>query len=63
MPFCVQEFEIYDDKNQKCLKQENNHETIYKAFFQEGLYTSELRLVMKRKLENIPIALFGIDIR
>lgn len=63
MPFCVREFALYDEKH-KCIVQEtDNYKTIYEHHFSEPLFTSELKLVLKQNLKNVPISLFEVNFR
>lgn len=63
MPFCVREFAWYDEKGECISSEIDNHKTIYTHYFDEPLFTSELKLVLKQNLKEIPISLFEVDFR
>lgn len=63
MPFCVREFALYDEEYRCIIKETDNHKTIYEHHFSEPLFTSELKLVLKQNLKNVPISLFEVNFR
>ena len=60
MPFCVQQYCIYDDSGKEVFCMTDNHQTINVINFQNTLYSRYLRLVFKRNNPDIPVALFQI---
>lgn len=63
MPFCVQEFAFYDEENRCIVKETENHKTIYEHLCSKPLSTSKLKLVLKKKLKNVPISMFEVYFR
>jgi hypothetical protein len=62
MPFVVREYEIFDDQG-KCIYQESqNHQTRNEVLFNPPITTSELVIRFQHPSENVPAAVFGIDI-
>jgi hypothetical protein len=62
MPFVVREYEIFDDQG-KCIYQESqNHQTRNEVLFNPPITTSELVIRFRHPSENVPAAVFGIDI-
>jgi hypothetical protein len=62
MPFCVQEYQILDDKEQVIYETKVNHSSRNEIRFEKPLKTSELSVRFSRKLLNVPISLFGFQV-
>lgn len=60
MPFCIREYQIYDDKEHLIHQQQANHQTINNIHFDQPVMTSRLKIACKNPAENIPAALFEI---
>jgi hypothetical protein len=60
MPFCVQNFVIYDGAGRELYRAEGNYQTIRVIGFPEAVLTSELRIVLEHPSADTPAALFEI---
>ncbi len=62
MPFVVREYEVLDDTKQVVYRNKQNHQTRNEIIFEPLIVTSELTFRFHRPSEDIPVAVFGIDI-
>ncbi|HTI07102.1 MAG TPA: FAD-dependent oxidoreductase, partial [Puia sp.] len=60
MPFCVQNFVIYDGAGQVLHREEGNYQTIRIIGFSEPILTRELRVVLEHPSSDTPAAIFEI---
>jgi hypothetical protein len=60
MPFCVQNFVIYDDAGQVLYREEGNYQTIKIIGFSEPVHTRELHVVLEHPSSDTPAAIFEI---
>ncbi|GAC1310795.1 MAG: hypothetical protein NVSMB24_28810 [Mucilaginibacter sp.] len=61
MPFCVNNFVIYDDQCRRILELKDNHHSIYRKKLEEKLETSKL-IIRMDKGKQCTVALFGIKV-
>ena len=62
MPFVVREYEIFDEKGDKIYQEQQNHHTCNEIHFDQEIITSKLVIRFQHPLENVPAAVFGINI-
>jgi hypothetical protein len=62
MPFCVQSYKIIDDQGNTIHETTKNHHSRNEIRFEKGVQTSALTLRFDRKLENVPVSLFGLQV-
>jgi hypothetical protein len=62
IPFCVQDFSIYDDQNNLVFEKQGNYETVIELNLESPLMSSELVIRLSKTHENIPVSLFSIQI-
>ncbi len=62
IPFCVQDFSIYDDQNRLVYEKAGNYETVIELNLQTPLLTNELVIRLSKTHEHIPVSLFSIQI-
>ena len=62
MPFVVQEYQVFDEKNQMIYERKSNYTTRNEIFFASPIETSELTIRFVRPSEKVPVAVFGIYI-
>lgn len=60
IPFCVKSFLIKDDSGKVIHSEENNHQSIRRINFSEPIRTRNLSIELEKKLDNVPVSLFGI---
>ncbi|HEU0226449.1 MAG TPA: FAD-binding dehydrogenase, partial [Arachidicoccus soli] len=60
MPFCIQEFELYDDKNELIFHKTDNYQSVNTIELIRAVQTTKLILKVKNPSENVPAALFSI---
>jgi len=60
IPFCVKSFLIKDDSGNVIHREENNYQSIQRINFKEPIKTTILRVELEKKLEYVPVSLFGI---
>jgi hypothetical protein len=63
MPFCVSHFAIYDEKDNCLFAAEDNYKTIRHIEFSQPVRTRSIRMELHQHKENIPIALYEVEIR
>lgn len=61
IPFCAKSFKIKDDSGTVVYHQEENHQTIQKVRFQEPINTNRLTFEFERRVESVPLSVFGIS--
>jgi hypothetical protein len=62
IPFCVQDFSIYDDQNRLVFEKAGNYETVIELNLQTPLLTNELVIRLSKTHDHIPVSLFSIQI-
>jgi hypothetical protein len=62
MPFVVRQFEIIDDAGNTVFKEDENHQTRNEITFDPPIKTTTLTFRFHRPSENVPLALFGVQI-
>ena len=62
MPFCVQRYSVYDDRNVLLAEVVHNHQTVNTIRLQEPIGTSFIRIVVERPQLYVPAALLGVII-
>jgi hypothetical protein len=62
MPFCVQSYKIVDDQGNTIHETTDNHHSRNIIRFEKGVQTSALTVRFDRKLENVPVSLFGLQV-
>lgn len=62
MPFVVREYQIFDEMNQLIHQTHQNYQTRNEITFNTPVKTSKLTFRLKHPSENVPAAVFGIDI-
>lgn len=61
IPFCAKSFQIKDDAGSVIYHQRENHQTIQKVRFQEPVTTSSLTFEFEKRVETVPLSVFGIS--
>lgn len=61
IPFCAKSFLIKDDSGKLLHREDNNHQTICSINFKEPIKTKSLLIELRKKLDNVPVSLFGIN--
>ncbi len=61
MPFCVQEYSIFDDVDNLLFHTNNNHQSVNLIKFSEVVRTKNIRIVFKQNSGNIPVGIFGVS--
>lgn len=62
MPFCVRQYEVYNEHNKLLAKVDDNHQTVNTIELSEPVETSWIRIVVQRPQSQVPVALFGMII-
>ena len=62
IPFCVQDFSVYDDQNRLVFEKAGNYETMIELNLQTPLLTNELVIRLSKTHDHIPVSLFSIQI-
>lgn len=62
IPFCVQDFSIYDDQNHLVFEKAGNYETVIELNLETPLLTNELVIRLSKAHVHIPVSLFSIQI-
>jgi hypothetical protein len=62
MPFCVQQYQIFDDKKNVVYAISNNRHSRNEITLETPLQTSSLTVQLTRAHENVPVSLFGIQV-
>ncbi|HTF27766.1 MAG TPA: FAD-dependent oxidoreductase [Flavitalea sp.] len=60
MPFCVQDYEIRNDKEEIIYQKKGNYQTRNVITFAKPIRTSQLKFTFSRAHENVPVAIFEI---
>jgi len=60
MPFCVQNYRIYDDQGQLVYEARENHQTRNEICLPSPIKTTELRIELDHPQKQIPAALFEV---
>jgi len=61
IPFCAKSFKIKDDSGRVVYHQKENHQTIQKVRFQEPVITSRFTFEFEKRVESVPLSVFGIS--
>ncbi|HSF55043.1 MAG TPA: FAD-dependent oxidoreductase, partial [Algoriphagus sp.] len=61
IPFCAKSFLIKDASGKVVYFQKENHQTIQKIRFPEPLSTNKLTIEFGKRVENVPLSVFGIS--
>lgn len=61
IPFCAKSFLIRDASGKVVYFQKDNHQTIQKIRFPEPLSTNKLTIEFGKRVENVPLSVFGIS--
>lgn len=62
MPFVVRDYEVMDDTQKVIYSKKENYQTRNEIIFEPPIVTSELSFRFHRPSDNVPVAVFGIDI-
>ncbi len=62
IPFCVQDYSIWDDQNELIYEKSGNYETLNSIRFDKPINSSELTIRLKKSNTHIPVSLFSIQI-
>lgn len=62
MPFCVSNYQVFDDQSTPIASVKGNYQTINTLEFSTICYTKFLRIIFERKYSTIPVSLFQIEI-
>lgn len=62
IPFCVQDFSIYDDSDNLVFEKIGNYKTLVELNLQIPIHSSELIIRLSKTNEQIPVSLFSIQI-
>jgi hypothetical protein len=62
IPFCVNDYEIFDDANVLVYEKNNNHQTMNKIVFDVPLETCRLKFHFSHPGKEVPAGVFGIII-
>lgn len=60
MPFCIRDYELYDDKNKLIFKNSGNHQSVNIITLPEIITTTKLIVKIKNLKFNVPASLFAI---
>ncbi|MDR2037609.1 MAG: FAD-dependent oxidoreductase [Bacteroidales bacterium] len=62
IPFCVQKYNIVDDKGTVIYEKSDNHHSRNEIKFEKPVQTKSLTVQFHRSHENVPVSLFGLQI-
>ena len=62
VPFVVRAYEVLDDQGHCIYQESKNHQTRNEILFDQPITTSRLVIRFQHPSENVPVAVFGIDI-
>lgn len=62
MPYCIEDFEIFDGQGQRIAQINGNFRTICDVTFEQPVHTHSLYFKFCRKTVNVPVALFGLKV-
>lgn len=62
MPFCVQNYHVYDEQGKLIFEMRNNHQTINKVQFKEPVVTKELVIKTQHPGNHVPAAIFEVQV-
>lgn len=62
MPFCVQHYRLCNDQGEMIYEIKNNHQTLNKIFFEKPIVTSKLVIEPFRPSEQLPAAIFEVQV-
>jgi len=60
MPFCVQDYEIYDDQNNLIFRESGNYRSVNLIELPERIHTKSLTIKLKNPSSEVPAALFAV---
>ena len=60
MPFCVRDYIIYNDRDEKIYEKKGNYQTRNVLLFEEGDTTTRLKIALQHPSETTPAALFEV---
>lgn len=60
IPFCAKSFQIKDESGKLLHREDNNHQSIYSINFNKPIKTKSLAIELGKKLDHVPVSLFGI---
>jgi hypothetical protein len=63
MPFCVDQISVFNENNELLAQKTDNHQTRISFKFEEKLRTKKLIIYLSNSSENVPVSLFGIQIK
>ncbi|MBM7072700.1 FAD-dependent oxidoreductase [Shewanella sp. 202IG2-18] len=63
MPFCIEKYKIFDDKNNLLKTVTNNYQTVNKLMFTTKIRTASLRFELENPSGTVPAALFELIIK
>lgn len=61
MPFCVEEYSIYDSDGKLLYEAKENHHSRNEIILKESAQAWGLRIQFKQKLSTVPVSVFGIQ--
>lgn len=62
IPYCIQDFEILDENDHSITNMSGNFRSIQDIEFENTINTCVLKIKFVRKNQNIPLALFGLEV-
>lgn len=62
IPFTIRKYKIYDGDKNMIHETLNNYQAINKIVFDKPIITNELKVVLSKKDENIPVSLYKISV-
>jgi hypothetical protein len=62
MPFCVQHYQLCNDRGEKVFEKQDNHQTINKIVFDPPLLTSKLVVEPRQPSPHVPAAIFEVQV-
>ncbi len=62
MPFCVQEYSIFDGDDNLLFHTKNNHQSLNSIKLSDYVETKSIKIVFKQKLDKTPVSLFGVRV-
>jgi hypothetical protein len=61
IPFCVKAFRILDESGRVIFEKTSTHQTIQTVTFETPLKTNRLTFEFEKRVESVPVSLFGIS--
>jgi FAD dependent oxidoreductase len=62
MPFCVNEYQILDDKGAVLVAVSQNHQSINSFSLATPVETTSLRIILSQNHKNVPVSLMGVRV-